>query len=169
VSERSAVIKGRCFGPVVLTERTVTIPERKLDGPVHLVQRAITIPERKLSGPVHIVGHAFEVPPEDIEFSAFYATKMFGYIQTGWTTNIATRRKIKWRVKDTSNEWTTTGLTAWYVLTSTVPTTIPDTPSKEYEFYSYGITEGGTEEWAAMRYLTVDYEGDVTIRIYGEG
>ena len=169
MSERSAVIKGRCFGPVVLTERTVTIPERKLDGPVHLVQRAITIPERKLSGPVHIVGHAFEVPPEDIEFSAFYANKMFGYIQLGWTTNIATKRKIQWRVKDTSNEWTINGFTSVYVLTGTVPTTIPDTPSKEYEFYAYSITEGGTLEWSAMRYLTVDFEGDVTIRIYGEG
>jgi len=94
---------------------------------------------------------------------------MFGYIQLGWTTNIATKRKIQWRVKDTSNEWTINGFTSVYVLTGTVPTTIPDTPSKEYEFYAYSITEGGTLEWSAMRYLTVDFEGDVTIQIYGEG
>ena len=113
--------------------------------------------------------NTFDTTQADIEFSAFYANKMFGYIQLGWTTNIATKRKIQWRVKDTSNEWTINGFTSVYVLTGTVPTTIPDTPSKEYEFYAYSITEGGTLEWSAMRYLTVDFEGDVTIQIYGEG
>jgi len=162
VSERSAVIKGRCFGPVVLTERTVTIPERKLDGPVHLVQRAITIPERKLSGPVHIVGHAFEVPPEDIEFSDYYADKgPMNTILVGWTTNVPTIRYVKWRVKDSSDEWSLSGWTNSYVLTAGKTTLMQATPGNEYEFYNASKTEGGYGEWDyTLRYITVDEEGE---------
>lgn len=97
----------------------------------------------------------------DIEFSTFDATKVFGILVVYWTNNIATKRKLKWRIKDSSNDWTYANLTGSYQITSGVGTTIPDTPSKAYEFYPYAITEGGTEEWGAMRYLYVTEQGTI--------
>ena len=108
----------------------------------------------------------FETEVEDLEFSDFYAAgNPMGFLVVGWTTNIATRRKLKWRPKDSGQDWTYTGLTSNYTLTGVVATTMQNIPGKQFEFYPYGITEGGYEEWNSLWYISISGEGVTTVYI----
>ena len=104
-------------------------------------------------------------PPEDLEFSDFYAAgNPMGFLIVGWTTNIATRRKLKWRPRGLGGDWTYTGLTPTYQLTGAVATTMRNIPGKQFEFYPYGITEGGYEEWSSvMWYINISGDGKITV------
>jgi len=132
MSERSVHISERCFGPVVLVERSVTIQERKLSGPVHLTERTVTIPERKLLGPVHIVGHAFIRPPVLLTGPAVTPGETSCLIE--WTTDIDAYHRVRYREQGVY-EWT---ITDWSSPAST-SASVTLSPLLQNTTYQYAI------------------------------
>lgn len=105
---------------------------------------------------------------EDIVFSDFELSKqpIFQTVIVAWNTDVATKDKTRWRIKDSGDSWNETSLSVSYNFGHSDNTTMPATPNTYYELQAYGITEGGYEEWDILRYIRITAEGNPVF--YGE-
>lgn len=100
-------------------------------------------------------------PGADIVFSDIVISKhpFLPLVQVGWTTDPATKGKLRWRIMDSGDAWVYTSLDLNFITGHNQTTGMTCTPGVYYEYQLYGITEGAYEEWDILRYIKVTVEG----------
>ncbi len=98
----------------------------------------------------------------DIVFSAYELSKnpILNKVIVDWTTDVATKDKIRSRLKDSGDDWDITTLGFNFKTDHSVGTQMECTPNVYWEFQAYGITEGGYEEWDVLKFVRIDAQGN---------